>query len=157
MKRSTNSVQKIIVIMLIAVILLLSFIFGAMSAQTPTTTSPSPVNEESAKSQQLSLDDQLRNDLPIVTEALVSAYPKIKTDYDIADTRLYENGIWFGATLRYKGADTANRDTLRVLMEKKDGQWTLRTKPPTPLLSAKNYPDVPKSIIQDINKVVGLP
>jgi hypothetical protein len=75
----------------------------------------------------------------------------------MANKQLLGDGRWFGATLTYKGSDTANRDTLRVLLEKKDNLWTLRTTPPEPLLSTKKYPDVPKSVLQTINKPVSLP
>lgn len=158
MRRHPSREKKyVFTIFCIVIILILSFVSGATSAPESRNPTPSLKSQQSSKPQQLSLEDQLKNELPIVTQILVSSYPKISTDYDIADTKLYDNGTWFGATLRYKGSDTANRDTLRVLVQKKDNVWIIRTKPPTPLLSAKNYPDVPKSILQDINKVVGLP
>jgi hypothetical protein len=149
-----------------------SFAYGALSAQTPTTrqqvavsTKPSvpaakPSASPSAKpsSQPItSLSQQLTDQLPTIQGALTAAYPKISTDYTVGRGKLYGDGNWYGTTLTYKGTDTANRDTLRVLMQKKDGVWTVRTKPPQPMLSTTEFPDVPKSALQDINKAVSLP
>jgi hypothetical protein len=42
-------------------------------------------------------------------------------------------------------------------MQKKDGNWVLLSKPPRPLLSAKDFPTVPVSILKKINQAVSLP
>lgn len=99
----------------------------------------------------------LEKELPTITAVLAAAYPKSATDYTMSKPKLYEDGRWFGALLSYKGTDSMNRDTLRVLMEKKDGEWKLRTTPPEPLLTSARYKDVPVSVLKDLNKPVSLP
>lgn len=136
--------------------------YGALTAQPqaqlsvkpsvsshPVKTTPKPVTATPAQ--------RLQSELPTIMGVLNSAYPAIATDYTVNPGSLYGDGTWFGTTLSYKGGDTLNRDTLRVLMQKKNNIWTIRTTPPEPLLSAKKYPDVPKSILQSLNKAISLP
>lgn len=142
-----------------------AFSYGAMTApkknQPPTqvitqkTESPEPSKSPTPK--KLSPEEKMQIELPKIEKILVEKYPKIATDYTINKGQLFEDGKWFGTTLTYKGTDIDNRDTLRVLMEKKDGDWILRTTPPQPILSVKEFPDVPKSILQIINKPISLP
>lgn len=141
-------------IVLIAIIIAVgSFTYGALTApRQQTAKSPLP-----SATPKLQLPQLLAGEKPTINGILVAAYPKIATDYTIVNEQLYDQGQWYGAVLTYKGADTANRDSLRVLMQKKEGIWVLRTTPPQPILSALSYPDVPKSILQSINKPVALP
>ena len=122
-------------------------------ATTPTATK-TPTTTPAAKTD---LKAQLQAEQPTITGVILAAYPKIATDYIINPGQLFEEGQWYGTTLTYKGGDTMSRDTLRILMQKKQGVWSLRTTPPEPLLSAKKYPDVPKKILQTINKAISLP
>lgn len=141
-------------IVLIAIIIAVgSFTYGALTAPRQQTAK-SPVPSATPKIQ---LPQQLVSEKPTINGILVAAYPKIATDYTIVNEQLYDQGQWYGAVLTYKGADTANRDSLRVLLQKKEGIWVLRTTPPQPILSALSCPDVPKSILQSINKPVALP
>ncbi len=100
---------------------------------------------------------RLKKEQSTILGVLTTAYPKIKTDYSINQGQLFGKGEWYGTTLTYKGTDSMNRDTLRVLMQKKHGVWTLRTTPPVPLLSTVEFPDVPKSVLQEINEPISLP
>ena len=131
-----------------------SLLYGALTAPKQ---SGSPVATQQATQPTSSLTGTVNAELPTIKAVLEGAYPKTTTDYTIIKPQLYEKGQWFGAVLQYKGSDIANRDTLRVLMQKKDGVWTLRTTPPEMLLSTKNYTDVPKSVLKAINSPVGLP
>lgn len=148
-----------------------AFAYGALTApnqpQTQVsqqqTESPKPETSketkqpETEKPKELSPEEQLAVEQGAVDGVLIEKYPKISSDYTINKGQLFEKGKWYGTTLTYKGGDVNNRDTLRVLMEKKDGTWTLRTTPPRPLLSSKEFPDVPKSVLQAINKPISLP
>lgn len=149
-----NSRFQTPIIVLIAIIIAVgSFTYGALTAprkQTGKTSAPSAAPK-------VELSQQLTIEKPTINGILISAYPKVATDYAIVNEQLYDQGQWYGAVLTYKGADTANRDSLRVLMQKKEGIWVVRTTPPQPILSALSYPDVPKSILQAINKPVALP
>ncbi len=130
-----------------------SLLYGALTAPKDTAN-PTPAQTKTATTD---TTNELNNQLPTITTVLTSAYPIATSDYTMIKPQFYEQGTWFGALLQYKGPDTANRDTLRVLMQKKNGVWILRTTPPEILLSSKKYADVPKSILKAINNPVGLP
>lgn len=119
-------------------------------SQTPTTTPAPRVPENQAV-------NTLESAQTAVTTLLATAYPKATTDYTMSSTKLDDSKKWFTAILTYKGQDTMNRDTLRVLAQKKDGEWILRTTPPEIILSVKKYRDVPEAILKSINKPVSLP
>ena len=129
-----------------------SLAYGALTAEQPKPAAiQTPDNKQP-------LAAQLETEQATIDTVLIAAYPKIQTDYLVNKGQLYgEKGEWYGTTLTYKGADVANRDTLRLLMQKKDGIWIVRTAPPEPLLSAKKYSVVPVSILKSINKPIGLP
>jgi hypothetical protein len=129
-----------------------SVAYGAMTAPKPA-----PIVQTVKSLSSAELTAQLKEDEPTIIGVLTANYPSIKTDYLINSGKLYDQGEWYGTTLTYKGADSMNRDTLRVLMQKKQGIWTLRTTPPQILLSTKEFPDVPKSVLQSINKAISLP
>lgn len=131
-----------------------SLAYGALTAPTQQKTA---TVSQTPKTEKTDLKALMESEFPTINGVLLAAYPKVGTDYIIGNKQLLGDGRWFGATLTYKGSDTANRDTLRVLLEKKDNLWVLRTNPPEPLLSTKKYPDVPKTVLQTINKPVSLP
>ncbi len=142
-----------IIILLSLIIAVESFAYGALTAPRPSTEkSPAP-----STAPKIQLTQQLAIEKPTINGVLVDAYPKVATDYTFVNEQLFDQGQWYGAVLTYKGSDSANRDSLRVLMQKKEGIWIVRTTPPQPILAAKSYPDVPKSILQSINKPVALP
>ncbi len=131
-----------------------ALLYGALTAPRNeavphTSTTPSVVATHRPQTTE--------QDRDAIFKSLEVAYPKIATDYTIAKGTFYENNTWYGTTMTYKGEDSMNRDTLRVLVQKKDGLWVFRTKPPTPLLSKYDYPDVPVKVLQSINKPVSLP
>lgn len=128
--------------------------YGAATAPKPTPAKPTATVVSRS---QADLDALLKAEQPTITSVLTATYPKITTDYTINPGRLYDQGQWYGTTLTYTGSDSMNRDTLRVLLQKKNGIWTIRTHPPEPLLSTIEFPDVPKSVLQSINKAISLP
>ncbi len=137
-----------------------AFTYGALTApqsQPAPTTTTTPQPSVSTKPTASQLKEKLQSELPTILSVMTAAYPKIATDYTVNTGQLFDEGQWFGTTLTYRGSDSDNRDTLRVLLQKKNGVWTLRTTPPRLILSAKEFPDVPKSILQTINKPISLP
>lgn len=133
-----------------------SLAYGAMTAPKPQQSqkpqpSPSPVLTKEQLKSRLLLEQ------PAITQVLLGKYPLIATAYTIDEGRLYDRGQWYGTTLTYKGSDKDNRDTLRVLMQKKNDMWVIRSTPPRMLLSAKDFLDVPVSILKSINQPVSLP
>ncbi len=157
MNQQTKTILILVVVLVIAVG---SIAYGALTP--PPNATPAPQASETPKATnkpavKVDLKEQLESERTIITNVLIGAYPKVATDYAISNEKLFEQGQWYGALLIYRGPDTANRDTLRVLMQKKDGIWALRTTPPRPLLSTKEFPDVPKSILVTLNKAISLP
>jgi hypothetical protein len=132
-----------------------AFTYGALTA--PKKATIPTVSIKPSPTVKVSLNKQLETEQPIIQTILTTKYPKITTDYAINQGKLYGDGNWYGTTLTYKGTDNDNRDTLRVLFQKQKGAWIIRTTPPQPLLSTVEYPDVPKSILQAINKPISLP
>lgn len=75
------------------------------------------------------------------------------SDYNIQKGKLYKKGQWYATTLQYKGSDDFNYDTLRLVMEKKEGEWILVTNPPNIVIGSKDYPNIPLDVLQDVNNV----
>lgn len=151
-----NDRQKIAFGIIAAVIVGVgAFTYGALTAPRAPATHAVSISKPAPK--KVSQVDKLKTERPTIIRVLTTAYPKITTDYTVADGQLYEQGEWYGTTLTYHGKDTMNRDTLRVLMQKINGVWKLRTTPPQPLLSAVTFPDAPKSVLESINQPVSLP
>lgn len=139
-----------------------SFTYGALTAPKKSippaaTNKPNLQVPPKAKPTKEQLKTMLNSEYPIIVDVLTNTYPKIATDYIIDRGQLFDDGQWYGTTLRYRGDDTLRRDTLRALLQKKDGVWKLRTTPPVPLLSTHAFPDVPKVILKTINQPVSLP
>ena len=103
------------------------------------------------------LDAQLTKETPAIIEHITSKFPQMLSLYTVNRGKLYDRGDWYATTLTYIGSDKDNRDTLRLVMQKVSGQWKLITTPPRPLLSIVEYPGVPKTILDDINKPAYLP
>lgn len=129
----------------------------ALGALTAPPKQPETKKEVVAQPKKQSSPAKIKDETPAILSIIQTAYPKIITDYTIGTGKLYNEGKWYGTTLTYKGTDTNNRDTLRVLLQKKGESWIIRTTPPEPILSAKKYPDVPISVLKAINKPVSLP
>lgn len=134
--------------------------------QSQTQTGPAPQTNRDAAADQpterkplkrAELDALLEKELTTISLAFAAQYPQAATLYAIDRGKLHLTGEWYTTTLTYQGDDAANRDTLRVLMQKKNGEWVLRSTPPEPLLTQPDYPDVPKEILRDINKPTLLP
>ncbi|OGL22519.1 hypothetical protein A2707_04310 [Candidatus Saccharibacteria bacterium RIFCSPHIGHO2_01_FULL_45_15] len=156
-----NNRSTYILASITGVILTVAVIVGVISAQTPATpiqpqqSTPQPVNEQALTAAELST--LLEVELPAITSVFTQTFPAASELYTIDQGRLYKQGQWYGTTLTYKGSDEANRDTLRVLMQKKDGAWIVRTNPPQLLLSTKDLGDVPVDVIQSLNQPAPLP
>jgi hypothetical protein len=143
-----------IAIAIVSIVVIVGII-GTPPASKPATDSNQ--QPEQSKLSSAELETLLEKELPVISVVLGAQYPTISQLYIIDRGKLYESGQWYATTLTYNGTDQDNRDTLRVIMQKKDGVWIVRTTPPKPILDQPSYPDVPKSIIQDINKPTTLP
>lgn len=140
-------------------IIVAAIIIGAEAVIYGATTAPQKAAPQSSPAAipKVDLNEKLKTEESTIVSVLTANYPKITIDYIVNPGKLYDQGEWYGTTLTYKGNDSMNRDTLRVLMQKKQGIWSIRTTPPQPLLSTVEFPDVPKSVLQSINKPISLP
>lgn len=153
-----NEPQQRTLITILAIIIGVSaFTYGALTANPSEAPTATPAPQSSSKPVKIDLKKLLQAERSTIIGVLTREYPAIFTDYSIGEGTLYGNGEWYGTVLTYRGSDTQNRDTLRILMQKKNNIWTLRTTPPAILLSTVEYPDVPKSILDSINQPVSLP
>lgn len=98
------------------------------------------------------LDSLYAKEQAAIEAALLADYPRIAMDYRIVHSKLYHQGELYGAILIAQDQGSDNADTLRVLMQKKNGAWKLLSRPPTPILSAPLYPSVDRVILLDINQ-----
>lgn len=76
-----------------------------------------------------------------IRATVTAAYPVISQSYDFQNERLYHFGEWYSATLKYKGDDFFNEDTLRLVVHKKDNTWHVASQPPMPSLNTYNTGD----------------
>ena len=154
-----NNHQTVILGISTVVVLAVVVIVGVI-VSSPQQPTPTPAPQQQVDTQPLTgreLDNLLQTELPTHAEVLTAKFPTAVDLYTINQGQLFDRGQWYGTTLTYRGSDEDNRDTLRVLMQKKDGVWIVRTTPPQLLLSQKSYPDVPKAILQTINQPAELP
>lgn len=108
-----------------------------------TTALPLPTDAE--------LQAMLTREQPAIMAAIAKELPQLTSLYSLEREQLYHMGEWYGAVLQYKGDEPLNRDTLRMILEKKEGQWYLRTTPPQILLSRHDFPQAPVEMLNDLN------
>lgn len=154
MQTKNTIILAIVTISIIAV----AIVAGVITQQPAQPTTPQPVKQqEKPLPTKSELESTLLKEQPAIDLAITSAYPQLASLYVVEPGKLYHDGTWYGTTLTYIGSDEMNRDTLRLLMHKKDGTWKVRSMPPSIVLRAADYPDAPKSIIQDLNTPAPLP
>lgn len=154
MQTKNTIILAIITISIIAV----AIIAGVITQQPAPTPKPEPAKQqEKPLPKESELKAMLLTEQPAIDQAIASAYPQLASLYIVEPGKLYHDGTWYGTTLTYVGSDEMNRDTLRLLMQKKNGTWKVRSTPPSIVLRAADYPDAPKSIIQDLNMPAPLP
>lgn len=107
------------------------------------------------------LDKMLSGELENIDGAILQRYPQAQQLYTIQRGKLYGQGNWYGTTLTYKGnalgSSLFQTDTLRIILQKKDGQWNIETNPPYILLSRDEYPNVPEDILRSVNAMPSKP
>lgn len=97
------------------------------------------------------LDTLLKKEQADAQAVLYEAYPSAKNTYRLRHEKLYERGNIYGAILVARTPGD-NSDTLRVVMKKQKGKWTLLSTPPSPFLGAPDYPDIDIDTLADINR-----
>lgn len=88
---------------------------------------------------------------PAITKLINKTYPKLSQRYTVKQAALYGHGDIYGAHL-VATQKSDHSDTLRILLQKKSGKWQVVSQPPTPILSAPDYPDIDSDILRAINR-----
>lgn len=98
------------------------------------------------------LTNLLKESEPTILATLNSELPTLQSIYSVRSSKLYLNGEWYGAQLRYIGTDQYDRDSLRVVLKKNsDGKWELVTKVPEIIVTRPKYPMIPDSVVTGVN------
>jgi len=87
-----------------------------------------------------------------IDSAILGSNSKISTFYTIKNEAVLEKGDWAIAALVFSGAGTdLNRDTLKVVLEKKDSKWVVKCKP---MISISKYDcSAPQSTLNKANTI----
>ena len=84
-----------------------------------------------------------------INQAIIKKYPALSSSYTIGTTKLYKTGEWCGVLLTPKNPNTI--DVRRLVLNNKSGAWVIVTNPPSVVVSAPVYPNIPKDVLSDIN------
>ncbi len=148
-------------LLLVGVVVAIVAVIGVGFMTAPSAPTPATHNQTALPTtKQLPTAAELAKQLPIeqpqINSAITMTFPSLDSLYTIERSKLYDDGSWYGAILQYKGGDVNNRDTLRIVVQKKNGTWTVRTHPPQLLISRHDIPDAPRAMIDDINAPAAL-
>ena len=127
------------------------------SQQHTDTSHTTTTSQHKAQLTTAELDARLASERATIQSVLTTAFPALSQSYTIGREQLFDDGSWYGAILTYKGTDENNRDSLRVLLQKKDNDWVVRTSTPLIVISKYDVPDAPAWILDAINKPAYLP
>lgn len=91
-----------------------------------------------------------------ITTLLNSSFPGVIGEYDVDVGRLYEHGDWYGTTLRLRLTDEQRRlsyiDIYRIVAQRVSGEWRLVTTQPELIVNIKDYPQIPRDVLVDLNR-----
>jgi hypothetical protein len=93
-------------------------------------------------------------ELLTINTIIQDKYSAVIDKFVLKDGSLFGRGEWYGATLTERVARSDQGDVYRVLLNKKDGVWVIVAYPQI-ILSKFDYPDVPYSVLDGINRLVG--
>lgn len=120
---------------------------GIILADSAQNISYDSYNYSVAHLQELLTPDLQRT----IQNVIIAKYPTIPNLYTFQNGALYKHGDWYGANLIWAGdPESLSRDTLKIITHKEGGAWKVATEPNI-LLSSKDYPSVPKDVLDAIN------
>ena len=97
------------------------------------------------------LNTELEIQQTAIHNAIKQTYSLIGQNYTIQQGKLYNHGQWYITTLTDKRSSNRNPfDTYRIVALNENGVWRTMTKPEL-VLSAIDYPGIPKNILTAIN------
>ena len=148
--------NKATIVLLACTIAIFAVIGIGFLSSNKNEPKPAPTVKQSESSEKLptrsELETLLTSETPAIQRAITATFPTLEQNYTIERSALYNTGDWYGTILQYKGSDVNNRDTLRIVLQKKNGEWVVRTPQPQPLVSHLELTDAPKGMLDDLNK-----
>ena len=122
------------------------------SAQYPLEVTSDTQKDITINYSQTYLSTRLKEIEPTILASLKSELPTLSSLYSVRSSKLYLNGEWYSAQLRYIGSDQYDRDSLRVVLKKNtDGKWELVTKTPEIIVTRPKYPTIPDVVVTGVN------
>jgi|GEM_PF-2542150 len=100
------------------------------------------------------LNDILNVNKGSIQSSAISSYPRIDGRYIFENEKIFHFGDWYGATLKYIGPDVNNADPLLIVLKREGSNWKVITRPPSLLVSQKDYPEIPLDIADQLNQRV---
>ena len=94
------------------------------------------------------LQTLLASEEPQIRSVLTSKYPQIGKSFSLAAGSLYRRGEWYAALLKPTDPSV---DTYRIVLNKKDGHWSLAVDQPEIIISQVKYPAIPGSVLSDVD------
>lgn len=101
------------------------------------------------------LEQLLITQIDQINSVITTKYGPIIDSYTLIGGVLYGKGEWYGTTLTEKVAPSDRGDIYRVLLEKKGNSWVIIAYPQI-VLSKFDYPQVPFTVLSDVNKLLGV-
>ena len=130
--------------------------FGAQSQTINLGSKPETIHIN-PKYTDNKLAELLGQEKATLQAAIKNSFPKTISGYDIGNGKLYDQGEWYGTTLVIKQTEEQRRlgytDTYRLVAHKENGVWKIVTVPPELAFSSSKYPNIPKSLLVEINKL----
>lgn len=100
------------------------------------------------------LAKEFSSEIPIINSVLSHEYfGVINSDY-IPDGQFYHHGDWYSATIYpVLVSEKSTIDTYAVIMHKVNDKWTVAA-PPEILFTYKDYPNIPRDIVNKTNRSI---
>lgn len=76
-----------------------------------------------------------------------------KSEYQISNMRLFILGNWAGVKIEKTSSDEQEyyQDVFRLVLKKENNQWLIVNEKPELIINSISYPEIPKSILKEIN------
>jgi hypothetical protein len=97
------------------------------------------------------LQDLLKEEDAAIKSLLATTYPGVIDSFTVNPGELYFYGEWYATTLvQQSPGPGSNGDVYRTVLHKENGVWRIAA-PPALILSTKEYPSIPRIVLNTIN------
>lgn len=99
------------------------------------------------------LKQLLKEKVEAIHAVIKKKYPSLMNNYVIQEGELYKRGVWYGTTLVKNDSNRGDlNDFYRIVLQKKGDSWEV-VGDPALVLTATEYPTVPKDVLKYINQL----